>query len=476
MVFFVLSAQAPLTGVAGTLPIPLGLGNGGAAPAVYLVVGVMVGLFSVGFITMSRHVTDAGAFYAYVARGLGRPLGVGASQAAILCYSATQAALYGLYGVVVQGLVQRYTGLDLPWWLWTVATMLLVQLLGSLGIELGARVLAVLVVAETSVLLLFAGYELISGGGPHGLDLAGSFAPSAFFDGAPGVALTFAIGCLLGFESTALYAKEARDPARTVPRATYLSVTLISVFFAFVSWMIVSYYGADKVQGAALDALRRGDATSVVFTPVTATLGAWAGDTMQVLLATSLLAGVVAFHNGINRYLHSLGESRVLPRTLARTNRHGAPYAASLTQTVLAAVIVVPFAAAGADPVLTLLTWGGGVSVLALMLLYLLTSVAVIVFFRRTRLDTRRWHTLIAPLLAIVLLLGATALALGNFTTLISASGTTALILELVVVAVFAGGVLLGLRRTPGQDGHVHGARDDTTACTRCGSGDPVDA
>ncbi|MER5756144.1 APC family permease [Streptomyces sp. NPDC002088] len=451
MVFFVLSAQAPLTGVAGTLPIPLGLGNGGGAPGVYLVVGVMITLFSVGFIAMSRHVTDAGAFYAYVSRGLGRPLGVGASQVAVLCYSATQAALYGLYGVVVQGLVQRYASIDLPWWFWTLATIVVVQILGSLDIEFGAKLLGVLVVAETSLLLIFACWELVSGGGPRGLDIVDSFGPSAFLDGAPGVALTFAIGCILGFESTALYAKEARDPARTVPRATYLAVALISVFFAFVSWMIVSYYGSDKVQGVALEALQRGDAASVVFAPITDTLGAWAADALQVLLATSLLAGVLAFHNGINRYFHSLSGAGVLPRRLSRTNRRGAPYAASLLQTAVALALIVPFALAGADPVLTLLTWGGGVSVLALMLLYVLTSVAVIVFFRRTRLDTRPWNTLIAPLAAIALLLGATVLALNNFTTLISASGTTALVLELAVIVVFAGGVLLG-RLRPGQD------------------------
>lgn len=469
MVFFVLSAQAPLTGVAGTLPIPLGLGNGGGAPGVYLVVGVMIALFSVGFIAMSRHVTDAGAFYAYVTRGLGSTLGVGASQVAVLCYSATQAALYGLYGVVVQGLFQRYASLDLPWWFWTVATILLVQALGSFNIEFGAKLLGVLVVAETSLLLVFACCELLSGGGPRGLDVAGSFGPSAFFDGAPGVALTFAIGCILGFESTALYAKEARDPARTVPRATYLAVGLISVFFAFVSWMIVSYYGPDKVQGVALKALQNGDATSVIFAPVTHTLGTWATDAMQVLLATSLLAGVLAFHNGINRYFHSLGGAGVLPRWLSRTNRQGAPYTASLLQTAVALVLVVPFALAGADPVLTLLTWGGGVSVLALMLLYLLTSVSVIVFFRRTGLDRRRWNTVIAPLASIAMLLGATGLALDNFTTLISASGTTAVVLELTVVVVFAWGAVLGYVRrdgagTPAADGVPAASVDDVPA------------
>lgn len=407
----------------------------------------MISLFAVGFIAMSRHVTDAGAFYAYVSRGLGRPVGVGASQVAILCYSATQAGMYGLYGVVVQGLFQQYASVDLPWWFWALVTMALVQLLGSLNIEFGAKLLAVLVLAEISLLLVFSMYELFTGGGPQGLDPLDSFSTSAFFVGAPGVALTFAIASMFGFESTAIYSGEAKDPARTIPRATYLSVGLISVFFAFVSWMFVSYYGPDKVQGVALKALQSGDATSVVFAPITSTIGGWATDVMGFLLATSLLAGILAFHNGINRYFHSLAATGILPVRLSRTNRQGAPYAASLAQTVVIVCMVIPFALTGQDPVLTLLTWGGGVAVLALMLLYILTSVAVIVFFRRTRLDTRRWNTVIAPTASVILLLGATALALNNFTILIGASGTTALVLELTVVVVFAGGVALGRAR-----------------------------
>jgi amino acid transporter len=447
ILFFVLSAQAPLTGIAGTLPVPLGLGNSGGVPSAYLVVGVVIGFFAVGYIAMSRHVTDAGAFYAYVTRGLGHPLGVGASQLAILCYAATQAGMYGLYGVVVRGLFQQYASIDLPWWAWSLATMVIVQLLGSLNIEFGAKLLAVLVVAEMSLLLVFAVYELFTGGGPRGLDPLGSFSGSAFFTGAPGVALTFAIASMVGFESTAIYAKEAKDPARTVPRATFLSVALISVFFAFVSWMIVSYYGTDKAQDVALQALQNGDATSVVFEPISASLGSWTTDVMGFLLATSLLAGILAFHNGINRYFHSLGCTGVLSPWLSRTNRHNAPYTASIAQTVLTFCLVTPFAITGQDPVLTLLTWGGGVAVLSLLLLYILTSAAVVVFFRRTRLDTRLWHTLIAPITAIALLLGATVLALKSFTILIGASQSTALVLEAVIILVFIGGIALGYAR-----------------------------
>lgn len=445
--FFVLSAQAPLTGIVGTLPVPLGLGNGGGAPAAYLVVGVVIAVFAVGFITMSRHVTAGGAFYTYVSQGLGGTLGVGASQIALLCYGATQAGMYGLYGVVVKGLFQEYFSLDLPWWVFAVGTMVLVQILGSLNIELGAKLLAVLVVAESSLLVAFAIHEFVTGGGPQGLNLAGSFAPSAFFAGAPGVAMTFAIASMIGFESAAIYAEEAKDPARTVPRATYLSVVVISVFFSFVSWMVVSYHGADNVQDVARAALQSGDATSVVLAPVTETLGPWATDSMSLLLASSLLAGILAFHNAINRYLHSLGSAGVLPARLSHTNRHGAPHTAGLTQTVLAFCMVVPFALAGADPVVTLLTWGGGVAVLSLLVLYILTSLSIVVFFRRTRLDTRPWHTLIAPSASVLLLLGVMVMAVANFPTLISASGGTALLLEFGVLLVFVAGVALGVAR-----------------------------
>lgn len=72
ILFFVLSAQAPLTGIAGAVPIAIAIGNGAGAPAAYLAAGVIVLLFSVGFVAMGRHVVDAGAFYTYIGKGLGR--------------------------------------------------------------------------------------------------------------------------------------------------------------------------------------------------------------------------------------------------------------------------------------------------------------------------------------------------------------------------------------------------------------------
>ena len=84
---------------------------------------------------------------------------------------------------------------------------------------------------------------------------------------------------------------------------------------------------------------------------------------------------------------------------LTAINRRHSPWVAGTVQTVIAVLLVVPFAILGKDPVLTLFSWFSGVAVLGIMLLYFLTSVSVIVYFRRSGADTRLWNTLIAPVL-----------------------------------------------------------------------------
>jgi amino acid transporter len=442
VLFFVLSAQAPLTGVAGAVPIAVALGNGAGVPAAYAAAGVVILLFSVGFVAMGRHVVDAGALYTYISKGLGRPTGSGSAGVALFAYCAVQAAMYGLYGVIVSGLVAQYTGLDAPWWVWALVTMAVVQMLGAAGIEMGAKILTVFVLAEFSILLVFALVTLFKGGGPEGLGFTQSFSPTAALQGAPGVALMFAVASMFGFEATAIYGEEAREPRKTIPRATYLSVAVVTGFFAFTSWMLVSANGASHATADAGKALEGGDATSFVFAPVTAQFGSWAGDVLPVLLATSLFAGILAFHNSANRYLFSLGRDGLLPNALTAINRCHSPWVAGCVQTSISLVLVVPFALLGKDPVLTLFSWFSGVGVLGIMLLYFLTSVSAIVFFHKGRLDTRLWNTLIAPALAALALAGTIWLILVNFTTLIGGDQGTAVWLELTVPAVLVLGLV----------------------------------
>lgn len=114
IVFMVVAAAAPLTVVAGSVPLGVALGNGAAFPATFVLCCVVLLLFAVGFCAMSRHVPNAGAFYAYVREGLGRAPGLGAAFLALVTYTAVQLAVYGYLGAALDGLVQHYGGPALP--------------------------------------------------------------------------------------------------------------------------------------------------------------------------------------------------------------------------------------------------------------------------------------------------------------------------------------------------------------------------
>lgn len=71
IIFFVIAAASPLTGVVGGLPVAFMAGNDSGVPGVYVVAGVLLVVFSFCFVAMSRYVVNAGAFYSYIEQGLG---------------------------------------------------------------------------------------------------------------------------------------------------------------------------------------------------------------------------------------------------------------------------------------------------------------------------------------------------------------------------------------------------------------------
>jgi amino acid transporter len=119
---------------------------------------------------------------------------------------------------------------------------------------------------------------------------------------------------------------------------------------------------------------------------------------------------------------------------------------ASLTQTVVAAVFVALFAVAGMDPVTQVFAWMAGTATLGVLALMALTCAAVIVFFRRTRVDVRPWHTVVAPALGLVGLLVCLWLTISNFPTLIGGSPALAAAIGAVLVAAFVIGAVWSRR------------------------------
>src|SRR3984893_11819788 len=74
-VFFVLAGVAPLTGAAGVIPTAYQTTGLTGIPAAFLAIAVILALFAAGYVAMTRYITNSGAFYAFVSRGLGRVAG-----------------------------------------------------------------------------------------------------------------------------------------------------------------------------------------------------------------------------------------------------------------------------------------------------------------------------------------------------------------------------------------------------------------
>ncbi|MCF3125189.1 APC family permease [Streptomyces arenae] len=476
IVFFVVAASAPLTVAAGGVPQSLGVSGVLGIPLLYLLTAAVLALFSAGYAAMSRHITGAGAFYAYAAQGLGRTPGVGAAFVALLAYNAMQVGIAGLFGATTAEFIDAKTGVAVPWWVLVLVCTAVVGALGYRRVDLGVKVLAVLLVLEFGTVLLFdIGQFSHTSQGVSTKPLTWAAAT----DGSLGVALCCVFAAYMGFESAALYSEECRDPRRTVARATYIAVGLIGVFYAATAWAMITGAGTERATRVAAE-----QGPQMMFLLSDSTLGTAFSDFAQLFLITSLLAALLSFHNAVARYVRSLGREGVLPRALGVLHpRHGSPHRGSLLQTAGTVCVIGVFALAGRDPVMDVFTWLTNLGALGVILLLLTTSASVIGYFWRRRKPPPEpfWNRLAAPALSGVALAVIFWLALTNFSVQLGVSSGNPLrwILPGLIVGAAVAGLVWGewLRRArPETYAGIGGRPEDAPSKTPGTRGAPPDA
>jgi amino acid transporter len=425
IVFFVVAASAPLVGMTGAVPVAMLLGNGAATPGAYLAVGLTLLVFSVGYAAMSSKVTNAGAFFAFVGKGLGPKAGVASAYASIIGYVTIQLAIYGFFGLVIS-LTAAGFGLNLPWWAWALIAWVVVTLLSLLSVDIGAKVLGVLLSVELLALIITAVAILVNGG-PEPMDINASFNPALVFAGGfagtAGIALAFAFASFIGFEATAIYGEESKDPKRDVPRATYWAIGIIAALFAVVSFAMVVGMGSTQLIDQVIErSTGLADPAAVLFSLAAEYVSPEIVTIMALLVVTSLFAGLLAFQNAAARYFFAMGRGGVMPSMLGETNKVGAPQNGALLTSIIAGAVIVLFAAAGLDPFLNLFSWMSGIAVIAVVAVEVLVSIAVIAYFNKAGGGTL-WNSKIAPAASVVLMLAGLYLLMSRFNLL---AGTSA--------------------------------------------------
>jgi amino acid transporter len=444
LIFFTVAASAPMTVVGGGITTAYAVTGSTGIPLSFIVLAAALALFVVGYAAMSRYVTNAGAFYSYMANGLGRSWGVSGSFVALAAYNAIQICLYGLFGFVMAGFISEKThgDVNLKWWVWALIALVIVGLLGVLRVDLNAKVLAVLLILEVIAVAVFdiAGFTHPADGV---ISTVGLEPKNLFVSSTLGAVLAFGIAAFVGFESGAIYSEECKDPKRTVARATYLALAFTGIFYAISAWAMSVITGPDKVVQEATD-----QGPGLVFGTIATHYGSLAADIANVLLITSVFAALLSFHNSVARYFFALGRERVLPRFLGRTGaRSGAPVAGSLLQSLLAIIVVAAFVAAGRDPLFDLFTWLSGIAAAGVVLLMAGSSLSVIGFFWGRRVEENVWQRAIAPALGAFALFGILVVMMFNFDKLLGPTAPPNLrwILPGVIVAAAVLGLLWGL-------------------------------
>ena len=443
IVFLVLSAAAPLVVIAGGVPVAMLLGNGAGLPACFGLAMLILLVFAVGYTEMAHHVRNAGAFYAFAARGLGGMAGGATATIALASYVAMLMGLYGLFGSALSEAIGTTLHVRIAWGPCALGGLAAVSLLGYRQVDLSARILALLVGCEY-LIVLYLDLRVLLAAGDSGISTV-SFTPAAFTAGSPWIALLLSFSAFVGFEATTIYSEEARDPARTVPLATYLSVIVLGLFYMLSSWCVVVAVGAGKLLPTmgALEA-----PTALLFSISDRYAGPIATLLMRGLFVTSVFAGLLAFHNAVSRYGFALGREGLLPGPLAATHpRHKSPHVASSAQSALLAGLLGTAIIASADPVLTLFGTMSGIGTLGVLVLMTIASAAVIGFFARRR-DTgiAPWRRRLGPGLAAAALLAVCGLACLHFDALSGTTGALAWLAPLVVPAAGGAGLVLAAR------------------------------
>jgi amino acid transporter len=432
--FFAVSASAPMTVVAGGVVATYASTGVLAVPAAFPIITVALLLFSAGYVAMARYVPHAGPLYAHVARGLGPVRGLGAAALALLGYLAIGCSLYGLLGSVVATLLGG------EWWAWALAAWAIVAALGLLHIGVNAKVLALLLVCEIVVVVLF---DLAAFSHPNEgtVSLAPLLPTNLVHDGVGGV-LGLTVAAFIGYESVLAYGEEARDH-RAVARATLGSLVFIGVLYAVSSWAVAVAVGPTRVVEAA-----REPGAVIPLSVVESHYGTLVGAVATLLLVTSVFAAMLSFHHTASRYVFVLSRERVLPPALGRIGRGaaaGAPVGGSVVQSVVALAVIVVCALAGADPLVALFTQLSTVAAIALLTLMVVVCLAVLRFYRRGGgSNERAWVRVVAPALGALGTGAILATTVANLPSVVGPQAGSSWLLPAVVAACGLSGLVWG--------------------------------
>jgi APA family basic amino acid/polyamine antiporter len=215
-----------------------------------------------------------------------------------------------------------------------IGAVLILAGFSMLGVRLGARVmqwLMVLKVGALGVIAIFA-LALHAGSWSHFVPFVAQRAGSDPLPGALAPALIGGFFAFGGWWEIAKLGGEAKDPARTMPRALALGVIVVTAIYILTSAVFLYLVPLDRVTSGETFAAQAGEAL----------FGPSGGRIFAAIVIVAILGSVFALLMALPRVYYAMARDGVFFKGVATVHpRFGTPVRAVAIQATLASVLVL---------------------------------------------------------------------------------------------------------------------------------------
>ncbi|QDK97514.1 APC family permease [Acinetobacter tandoii] len=437
LVLSVLAFSAPMVVVSGYMPLAISVAGMGAPFAFILTTLVML-VFVVGYLAITKYIPKTGNFYMYIAAGLGKQIGLGSAFLAIASYVLILGNVYLFLGITFTEVIEYYFSVATPWWVWSLIAWTFVTILGYLNVEFSAKFMTTVMICEVLFILVFNSSVFFSSDRPT-LALA-PVLPTSLLDGNVILPLLFGIMVFIGLEATTVYRDEVENPDTTIPRATYISIVFIGLIYSITCYFVMSGYGQNAYQ-MAID-----NPTGMFSGALNKFTGSTALQIKFALVGTSLIAALVSINNVVSRYIYGLGKDNVLPEIFGKVHdKHESPYIASFIVQIILVALTLPFLLTD-KPIDVIFANMAGLGTAGIIALMALVSLSIIVWFRKNS-DVKEHpiKTLIMPFISLLVMGSISLFVFKNMEMVAGGEKNDAWIFNVILGAIFVSGLLLAM-------------------------------
>jgi amino acid transporter len=388
LVFQGVTHIAPATNVVFTFPI-IALKAGPAMPLSFLLSTIVCFFIGNTVAQFSRYMPSSGGYYSFATRGLGARSGFMATWSYIIYEILGTAGCTGFLGYLLSDMLRTKFNVNIPWWIIVLAIAALIWALTHHGIQLSARITALLGGLELLIMLALAITFLIDPGpgSTYIAPLKPSSSPNHF--GGILAGMVFSILALSGFEAPAPMAQEARLPSKSIGQAIMLSLGSIGIFFIFTSYASAIGWGTGDMAAFAAD-------PNPYYVLGQRLWGASWWFVVLAIINSAVGVGLACTNSG-SRVMYTMGRAGTLPAPFGRIHpSHQTPtFAIAFFQVAgLAAIFLVGFLLQP-DTIFGFLET---ITTLAAIVLYGMANLALTRYMRREqRAAFTVWQHVLAP-------------------------------------------------------------------------------